>query len=135
PFRLKEYISGQRVVLERNPHYWKVDRNGVRLPYLDRIAIVFVPTTDAQAIRFESGELHVIDGLSAENFRLLGKQVVGFELRDAGAGFQFDFLVFNLKDPPPPDATVQRKRSWFRELGFRRAVSAAIDREAVVRIA
>src|SRR3984957_19391429 len=28
PFRLKEYIPGQRVVLERNPFYWKPDRAG-----------------------------------------------------------------------------------------------------------
>src|ERR1700689_2158994 len=37
PFRLKEYVPGQRVVLERNPYYWKQDRNGTRLPYLNEI--------------------------------------------------------------------------------------------------
>jgi ABC-type transport system substrate-binding protein len=26
PFRLKQYVAGERLVLERNPHYWKVDR-------------------------------------------------------------------------------------------------------------
>ena len=36
PFRLKEYVAGQRITLERNPYYWKVDRDGTRLPYLDR---------------------------------------------------------------------------------------------------
>ena len=25
PFRLKEYVAGQRMVLERNPNYWKRD--------------------------------------------------------------------------------------------------------------
>jgi peptide/nickel transport system substrate-binding protein len=24
PFRLKEYVPGQRLALERNPYYWKV---------------------------------------------------------------------------------------------------------------
>src|SRR5262249_5364209 len=28
PFRLKEYTAGQRVVLERNPYFWKVDKKG-----------------------------------------------------------------------------------------------------------
>src|SRR6185437_5377709 len=32
PFRLKEYIPGQRLVLERNPYYWKTDEQGNRLP-------------------------------------------------------------------------------------------------------
>jgi len=35
PFRLKEYVAGQRLVLERNPYYWKSDAKGNRLPYLD----------------------------------------------------------------------------------------------------
>ena len=32
------------------------------------------------------------------------------------------------------NATVQRKQKWFKEMLFRQAVSAAIDREAVVRL-
>src|SRR6478609_3276050 len=34
PFRLKNYVAGQRVTLERNPNYWKVDQAGTQLPYL-----------------------------------------------------------------------------------------------------
>src|SRR6185437_12002644 len=37
PFRLKEYVPGQRLVLERNPYYWKVDGQGNQLPYLSEI--------------------------------------------------------------------------------------------------
>ena len=34
PFRMKEYVPGQRLVLERNPYYWKADsrRNPPALP-------------------------------------------------------------------------------------------------------
>ena len=32
PFRLKEYVPGQRVVLERNPYYWKIDAVGRGFP-------------------------------------------------------------------------------------------------------
>src|SRR6266699_2846203 len=32
PFRLKEYVAGQRLILERNPFYWKSDAKGNRLP-------------------------------------------------------------------------------------------------------
>src|SRR6202166_2529146 len=31
PFRLKQYVPGQRIVVERNPYYWKVDRENHRL--------------------------------------------------------------------------------------------------------
>src|SRR5271170_8368606 len=35
PYRLKEYQPGQKLVLERNPFYWKADAKGNRLHYLD----------------------------------------------------------------------------------------------------
>src|SRR5262249_19538183 len=37
PYRFKEYVPGQRIVLEKNPNYWKADRGGRRLPYLDQL--------------------------------------------------------------------------------------------------
>jgi ABC-type transport system substrate-binding protein len=65
PFRFKEHVPGQRIVLERNPFYWKRDREGKPLPYLDRLVFVFVPTEDAQAVRFQSGEADITTRLSA----------------------------------------------------------------------
>src|SRR5580704_13515360 len=52
PFRLKEYVPGQRITLERNPYFWKVDRKGTRLPYLDQITFLFVASADAEVMRF-----------------------------------------------------------------------------------
>src|SRR5678815_4398909 len=57
PFRVSEVVPGERVVLERNPHYWKHDRSGEALPYLERLVFLVVPSTDAQWLRFTSGEL------------------------------------------------------------------------------
>ncbi len=68
PFRLKEYAAGQRLVLERNPYYWKADAKGNRLPYLDEIVFLFVPNADAQVLKFQSGETDMISQLGAENF-------------------------------------------------------------------
>ena len=45
PFRFKEYLPGERIVLERNPYYWKADRAGTRLPYLDRLVFMSVSYT------------------------------------------------------------------------------------------
>src|SRR3989442_8425551 len=68
PFRLKEYVAGQRLILERNPYYWKTDTKGSRLPYLDELVFLFVPSADAQVLRFQSGETDLISRLGAENF-------------------------------------------------------------------
>jgi peptide/nickel transport system substrate-binding protein len=137
PFRLKEYLPGQRIVLERNPYYWKADPAGTRLPYLDEVDFVIAGTDDLQAMRFESGESDVISRPSAKNYSALQKQSEhrGYVLQNAGAGFEYNFIFFNLNDLPPNTLPrIALHQSWFRRPGFRQAVSAAIDREAVVRL-
>jgi peptide/nickel transport system substrate-binding protein len=135
PFRLKEYIAGQKLVLERNPYYWKKDARGSRLPYLDELVFLFVPNADAQVLRFQSGETDLISRVGAENFSVLSRQQQGYTMSDAGPGLEFNFLFFNLNElgeKISPD--MARKMRWFREIKFRQAISAAIDRDAIVRL-
>lgn len=136
-FRLKQVVPGERVVLERNPNYWKVDAKGQRLPYLDQLTFVVVPSQDAQVIRFQAGDSQIISGLSAENYAVLEpeQQSRHFKLYDAGPGLEYNFLMFNLNDDTEgrlPE--VARKQKWFRDVRFRQAISAAIDRAAIVRL-
>ncbi len=136
PFRLKEYVAGQKLVLERNPYYWKKDAKGNRLPYLDQLVFLFVANADAQVLRFQSGETQLISRLSADNFSVLSRQAGGgYAMSDAGPGLEYNFLFFNLSEPgekTSPD--LARKMKWFRDAKFRQAISAAIDREAIVRL-
>jgi peptide/nickel transport system substrate-binding protein len=137
PFRLKEYVPGVRIVLERNPYYWKEDTAHTRLPYLDRIVFLFVDSEDAQVIRFQSGDTDVLSRFSAEDFDVLQRAQAarGYHLFDLGPGLEYNFLFFNLNDLASkglPD--IAAKQEWFRDALFRRAVSAAIDREAIVRL-
>ncbi|HWZ43914.1 MAG TPA: ABC transporter substrate-binding protein [Candidatus Saccharimonadales bacterium] len=137
PFRPKQYLPGQQMVLERNPFYWKADFRKNRLPYLDEIAFLIVPTEDAEAIRFQAGDVDVVK-INAENYSALEREQHqrGYRLDDLGAGFEYDFLFFNLNDLSAKQLPeIQRKQEWFRRFEFRQAVSAAIDREAIVRLA
>jgi len=135
PFRLKQYVPGERIVLERNPYYWKADAKGTRLPYLDEIVFLFVPSADAQVLRFQSGETDVITRLGAENYSVLSRQARRYTMTDAGAGLEYNFLFFNLNEPTPnTSADAARRLSWFRDVRFRQAVSAAVDRQAIVRL-
>ena len=137
PFRFRDHVPGQRLTLERNPFFWKTDRAGNHLPYLDRLVFVFVPSEDAQAVRFQSGEADVTTRLSATNFDVLlrdrGRR--NYDLLDIGPGLDYTFLFFNLNTVGPSEAPqVVRRRGWFQQLGFRQAVSLAIDRDAIVRL-
>jgi peptide/nickel transport system substrate-binding protein len=137
PFRFKQHVPGERIVLERNPYYWKVDRARQRLPYLESLVFAIVPNADAQAVRFQSGEADVTTRMSAANFDVLARDQASrnYELSDLGASLDYTFLVFNLNDVKSKGlAETVRKQAWFRQLAFRRAVSLAIDREAIVRL-
>lgn len=137
PFRLKQYVPGDRVVLERNPYYWKADSRNQRLPYLDELTFLFLGTEDAQVMRFEAGATHMISRLSSENYNLLSRERSrsGAQLADLGPSLEYNFLLFNQNDlgTKKLDA-IARKQRWFGDLKFRQAVSAAIDREAIVRL-
>jgi peptide/nickel transport system substrate-binding protein len=137
PFRVKEYAAGQRIVLERNPYYWKVDRDNHRLPYLDELVFLFVGSEDQQVMRFEAGETDMVSRLSSENYALLSRERIrsGWQLADLGPSLEYNFLVFNLNDLGAKKLDeVTRKQAWFRDLKFRQAVSAAIDRDSIVRL-
>jgi peptide/nickel transport system substrate-binding protein len=136
PFRLKSYVPGERIVLERNPYYWKVDSTGRALPYLDELVFLLVPSDDAQVVRFKAGETDVISRLSAPNFAVLsGDASPSRHLEDLGAGLDYTFLFFNLGDLDASKLPeVARKQAWFKQTAFRQAVSAAIDRAGMVRL-
>jgi peptide/nickel transport system substrate-binding protein len=129
PFRLKEYVPGQRLVLERNPHYWKRDAAGNRLPYLAELIFAFAATEDMQVMRFQSGESDVISRVTPKDSAVLQRDAVrrGYAVQDGGAGFEYSVLFFNLNDSANP-------RAPWRKAGFRKAVAAAIDHDAMVRL-
>ncbi len=137
PFRLKQFVPGERTVLERNPYYWKMDSKGVQLPYLDELSFLFVPSQDAEVVRFRAGDTQITGGLSADNFAALlrDQREAGLKLVDAGPGLDYNFLLFNLNsnlEGRLPE--VARRQKWFSDVRFRQAISAAIDRAAIVRL-
>jgi peptide/nickel transport system substrate-binding protein len=136
PFRLKEYVAGQHLTLERNPYYWKADRDKNRLPYLDQITFLFVPNADAEVIRFQAGDTDIVNRLSAEDYAVLEKDQAAhsFHVYDAGPSLEYNFLFFNLNSALPAQSDIARKQSWFRQVKFRQAISLAIDRQGIVRL-
>ena len=75
--------------------------------------------------------------MSAKNFSALAKEqrARGYRLDDLGPGLEYNFLFFNLNDlGPKGPAQIARKQAWFRQVSFRQAISAAIDREGIVRL-
>jgi peptide/nickel transport system substrate-binding protein len=129
PFRLKEVAPGQRIVLERNPYFWKTDAAGTRLPYVGELMFTFASSEDMQVMRFQSGESDLISRIAPKDAAVLERDAVrrGLVVQDAGAGFEYSLLFFNLND------NVNARAPWWKA-GFRKAVAVAIDRAAIVKL-
>ena len=137
PFRLKSYVAGQQLLLERNPNYWRKDAGGTSLPYLNELLFTVVANEDAQVIKFKSGETQILERVGADNFNLLQKENSSKSqcLYDVGPGLEFIFLLLNMNSiDAAKHADIAAKQQWFRDLKFRQAVSLAMDRKGMVRL-
>jgi len=130
PYRIAEYRAGSYILLVRNPHYWKKDAAGQRLPYIDSIRLSIQQNRELELIRFLRGQIDLINGMDAESFdRLAAKQPAA--ARDAGRSLEGEQLWFNqVARSPIPEC----RKEWFRSRDFRRAISQAINRADLARV-
>lgn len=130
PFFLAEQKPGAHLLLARNPHYWKKDSSGRRLPYLDGVRVEIQANLDLQYMRFRKGDFHFLIHIPADSFERLEKESPTWAV-DAGPGLESEMLWFNLAPHSPlPDY----KKAWFQSREFRRAIAASIQREDIARL-
>lgn len=129
PFKLKRYVPGERIEFERNERYWKRDAAGLRLPYIQRIIGLIIPSADGRLLKFLEGETDFY-GLGGADYPLLKpREKTGqFSLRELGPATGSYFFVFNQN---APDAI---RREWFQNRVFRQAAAYALDRQSMIDI-
>ncbi len=95
PFRLVQYVPGEKTVLGRNPYYYGFDQNNQRLPYLDEVVSLIVPDQDAADLKFRSGELDGLDNIKPENYKWYeaNGQKGNFTLYDLGPELNSTLLL------------------------------------------
>jgi peptide/nickel transport system substrate-binding protein len=130
PFYVSEYKAGSYVELKRNPNYWKHDSQGRALPYLEGLHLDIQRNRDIELLRFRRGELQLINRLDSESYLRLQKEDANVA-RNAGAGLDSDHIWFNQVTTAP---LPEYKKTWFRSAQFRKAISAAINRDDICRI-
>ena len=136
PFKLKEYIAGQRVVYQRNPNYYLINKNNQKLPYIDKWVTIISGDTNNQTLKFESGEIDVlsVNGSLLNRYRELKKQG-DFTLYNLGASTNTTFIVFNLNNRKNKEGKYYVdpvKQAWFQDVNFRTALDWAIDRDDLI---
>ena len=121
PFRFVEYLPQTRMVLERNEDFWGTDAAGNALPYLDGIEFIFYPDPTARSTAIQTGNADFIEYVPAADVEILradpNVEVVG------GLSANFRSIYLNVERAP------------FDDVNVRRAMSYAIDEQAVVDLA
>ncbi|MEZ5290761.1 MAG: ABC transporter substrate-binding protein [Vicinamibacterales bacterium] len=130
PFVLSSYEPGQRLILARNPHYWRRDEAGQPLPYLDGLVVEIVPDQNAELLGLQAGRLDLTQQqLRAEDYaraRDLERQGA-VRVIEVGVALDPDVFFFNLR---PSAWAKDPRRRWLPTDEFRQAISHAVDREA-----
>jgi peptide/nickel transport system substrate-binding protein len=125
PFVMGSYTPGQRVVLDRNPRYWRRDASGVALPYVDRLTLEIVPDRNAEALRLVAGQVDVLqDQIRADDYREVKQAADAGRVRLTNAGPSHDryMLWFNLGEG-------DGSRRFVQQDAFRQAISLAVHRQ------
>ncbi len=122
PFKFRQWISGDRIILDRNPDYaWAPKFYQNRgAPHFDSIVLRIIPDESTRVIAFERGDLDILSVPAKEVRRLIrsGKYQV-FQTPDDGGLY----LGLNVTRP------------LFADVRVRRAVGFAINTDEVVRFA
>ncbi len=117
-FIIKSYLPEDRMVLERNPNYWRVDAEGNRLPYLDGIEFIFMSEPSAQVEALRGGQVDYLIYLPSEFVKTLSADP--------------NIVVYQKPSNTHYVVHMRSDRKPFGDVRVRQAFRAAIDRKAIL---
>jgi peptide/nickel transport system substrate-binding protein len=113
PYRFKEWVRGDRIVLERNPDYWGTP------PLLDHIVWRVIPDAGARVLALEAGQIDVAVRIPPRETARLS---VNRALRvDRTGSVRTIFIGLNAQRRP------------FNDVRVRQAVNYAVNKRAIVQ--
>jgi peptide/nickel transport system substrate-binding protein len=133
PFVIESYLPGRMLTLARNPRYWRKDEQGRQLPYVDRLEFLIVADQNIEILQLESGAVDLLfSDVRPEDYASLRRMESQGRVRLVDAGISLDPPMFWFNLDPAVKAPDPRRR-WLQATDFRRALSHALDRDAIVK--
>jgi len=133
-WKITKYEPGTTLMIaERNPYYWRIDKEGNQLPYIDAIYFHFVEGTEGVNAMGIAGQLSMNDRATdlaqypvyVENEKKGNYHMLMWPQAQASAAT----LWFNQSYGD------ENYRTLFQDLRFRKAMSIAIDRKTQNQVA
>ncbi|WP_370478243.1 ABC transporter substrate-binding protein [Tamlana flava] len=63
PFKFKRWEENIKLVFRKNENYFEIDENGTQLPYLEAVALTFLPDKQSEFLQFVQGNLDFLNSL------------------------------------------------------------------------
>ncbi len=119
PFILTEAVKDDHITLERNPNWWGTDKDGTKLPYLDKIVVRPITDSNVRLTNLKTADAQVGNSIAGKD--VAGVKTEGTLVYQEIPGLSFGSLIPNRK-----------KGFVFEEGRYIRAVSMAIDRKEIM---
>jgi peptide/nickel transport system substrate-binding protein len=131
PYIIEQYITDQKVIMRRNPNFWKVDVYGNQLPYFGKVEYLIVRDSQVKLAMFMSGQ---IDYMPVD-----GRDFPNLKQRELAGG---PFKIFLAEPTQPTPSPVHISFNWdtanpqlaelFKNKDFRAAVEFVVDRDRII---
>jgi peptide/nickel transport system substrate-binding protein len=126
PFMVDRWFLGDRLVLKKNPDYWRTDQFGNRLPYLDRVDFEVVPDDKERFEMLRRGELDVM-------MQTAPGPVAGQLILAAKAG-ELQLITDDRGETPEDFVLLNTMRPMLADVDARRLLAAAVDRDEASQV-
>jgi peptide/nickel transport system substrate-binding protein len=129
PWILSKESTDTRMIMERNPYYFKVDPEGNQLPYLDKVEFNLVQERQMTILKAIAGEVDMqTRHVSLADYTLLAENMEkgDYKVLQWRQGVGSDVTLYvnqNVQD--------EALRPIFEDVRFRQALSLALNREEI----
>lgn len=110
PFEFVEWVKGDHLTVQRNPHYWQKDSQGTQLPYLQTITYRPITNESVMFSNLETGTINVADNV-APNDVPTAKSNSSLVYNQAPA-LSFFGIMLNTKVAPFNNVHVRQAIEW-----------------------
>lgn len=119
PFILTEAVKNDHYTLEKNPDWWGKDKDGNKLPYLDKVIVKPILDADVRLTNLRTGNVQLINSIN-------GKDVPSVKTDPTLTYLEVGSFSWNSMVPNEAPSFI------FNEKRYVKAVSMALDRDEIL---
>lgn len=144
PWVVTNFVSGERIELERNPYYWKIDSEGNQLPYIDKLVVELIQDKETRTLKLSQGDYTSFRGSTDPRdipFLFEQAEANGYHMLSGwtkGGGAWPTWMInqdYSITGDPETDTPLDQEiREVLRNPLFRKAMSVAIDRQRMIDV-